>query len=181
MVFSLFLFQVLSSAHQMLRSWLKSQMSTGDHCSRSCQQLNLIDGMHKKQSCSFELYSSHQTITLNGKTSSMFPRGQEPLGVNCKILWSVTPLLSLLKWGKVFLYPPSPVHFIQVLKCLHLHWEQHSSFKKIAGGRENPKCRSRRWLGVKASGSLGSSHTLVKGCLFIIASISHPRVTTPSS
>lgn len=126
-------------------------------------------------------YASHQTITLYGKTSSMFPRGQEPLGVNCKILCSVTPLLPLLKWGKVFLHPASPVHISQVLKCLHLHWEQHSSFKKIAGGREVPECRSRRWLGVKASGSLGSSHTLVKGCLFIIASISHRRVTTPSS
>lgn len=65
--------------------------------------------------------------------------------------------------------------------CLHLRLAYESDLSNKPGGNAGFPFKSRRWLGVKASKSLGSLEILEMGRSFRIASASHKTVCRASS
>ena len=63
----------------------------------------------------------------------------------------------------------------------HCRREKLSSLTNVPSSNLGPDHRISRWLGVRASGSLGSSETLVNRRPLMMDSTSHSKVSSPSS
>ena len=62
--------------------------------------------------------------------------------------------------------------------CTCRHLLEYWSFARAAGGNTGPDLSRSRWLGVRASQSIGSSEIFIIGLPLAIASTSHMRVSS---